>query len=199
MNYQRLLLSALLALMLLPGCGSRKKKGTAPAQESGSTTYTTTSKKQKVFDEDLEAFALQDDQNLFEGPSKGSGEDRGGTWSPEGRQGDFETIYYEYDRSEIRPDQKATLNRNAAQIKKINNKGQKVLVEGHACVAGGSAQYNMALSEKRAKSAKKYLVSQGVDAKMIKTVGRGSEMLRVDAGTTEQQAPNRRVEFYILE
>jgi outer membrane protein OmpA-like peptidoglycan-associated protein len=192
------LLLVLMALAIVPGCGWRKKK----SSEDNTTArdYKQTGSK-SVFDEDVEAFVLEEDQNPF---ASGTNEEvklaeEGSLWNPSDRQGDYETVYFDFNRYNIRPDQKAALDRDVKNIKAATENGKIVMIEGHACVAGGSAKYNMTLSEKRAKTVKDYLTSKGVAADKLKTVGRGSEMLKVVGGSEEQQAPNRRVEFYVLE
>lgn len=190
------LLLVFAALVLVPGCGN-KKKNTADAT---ARDYKATGSK-SVFDEDVEAFVLEDDQNPFASGTNDSvklAED-GSLWNPSDRQGDFEAIYFDFNRFNIRPDQKAVLDRNTDKIKTETDAGKTVMLEGHACTAGGSAKYNMTLSEKRAQTAKDYLTKKGISAHSLKTVGRGSEMCKIVGGNEEQQAPNRRVEFYILE
>jgi len=184
----------LAVLSLAPNCGWRKKNNDKTVAGNSNSGYNKTQK--SVFDEDLEAFVLEEDQNPF---SKQGNKKDGSLWNPEDRQGDFTTIYYNFDRYEIRPDQQMALDDNAAKIKDATKQGKTVMLEGHACTAGGSAKYNMTLSEKRAKTAKDYLVNKGVPANKLKTVGRGSEMCKITSGSIEQQAPNRRVEFYILD
>ena len=110
----------------------------------------------------------------------------------------FKTIYFGYDRFSIHPNQKAALEHDLDSVKRITNKGKTVVVEGHSCRSAGSAVYNMLLSEKRAQSVAKYLVDNGVPVDQLKVVGRGNEMCIVPVGTREQQAPNRRVELYVL-
>lgn len=181
-------------LIITPGCFKRSKKS-----ENGSSrsTYEKTGHK-SIFDEDVESFVFEDDLNPF-APQDGDSVqalDESGLWSPGDRQTSFETVYYDFDRHDIRQDQKQVLDRNLSQIKSAARKGETIIIEGHACTAGGSAQYNMTLSEHRARSVKKYLVKHGVPAENLKVVGRGAEMCKVSGGDQEQQAPNRRVEFY---
>lgn len=181
-------------LLVAPGCLRRSKKTDAGSKRS---TYEKTGSK-SVFDEDVESFILDEDQNPF-APQNGDSVrliDDSGIWNPEQRQGSFETIYYDFDRHDIRQDQKNVINRNLNRINGAIANGATIIIEGHACTAGGSAQYNMTLSEHRARSVKKHLVKQGVPAGKLKVVGRGSELCRVIGGNQEQQAPNRRVEFY---
>ncbi|MCK7525126.1 MAG: tol-pal system protein YbgF [Ignavibacteriales bacterium] len=69
------------------------------------------------------------------------------------------TVYFDYDRAVVRDDARATLDGNAAWLKKFRT--VKILVEGH-CDERGTEEYNLALGEKRAKAAQDYLLSLGV-------------------------------------
>ena len=74
-----------------------------------------------------------------------------------------------------------------------------ISTEGHTCRFGSDA-YNMALSVKRAKTVYNYLVKNGIPKKSLGIVGRGSTMPRVRGdGDKQAQAPNRRVQFRIIE
>lgn len=106
----------------------------------------------------------------------------------------FKRVYYPYNVHDIKPDQKATLEHNIAIAQSLENKGYKIILEGHACNSAGSKNYNLHLSEKRAEEVRKHLANNGV--KNVDTIGWGSENLIVPSGTAEQQSPNRRVEFY---
>jgi outer membrane protein OmpA-like peptidoglycan-associated protein len=195
------LLLVLVALMLAPGCGNRKKSSVHDTANQ-STKYKKNDAK-SVFDEDVESFVLEEGQNPFAAPKDGDSvklvDEKDSLWGTERRQGEFETIYFDFDKDTIRPDQKAILARDATKIKAHTDKGEAVMVEGHACKAGGSVTYNMALSERRARNVRSELVKQGVSHDLLKVVGRGNQMCLVEGGTKEQQAPNRRVEFYMLE
>ena len=195
----------LLSLVVVSGCWKRKKNavctnGTVTEQKSG---YTANGQK-NVFDEDVEAFTLEDDQNPFgnpEGNQRVGGDNS--LWTPGNRKGGFEAIYYDFDEEAIRPDQQAALDRTIQKLKNTDLVGFMVVVEGHACTSGGTPVYNMSLSVGRAKSAAQkvaeVLVAKGIPANKLKVVGRGSEMCKVAGGDKEQQAPNRRVEIYLVQ
>jgi peptidoglycan-associated lipoprotein len=108
----------------------------------------------------------------------------------------FENIYFDYDRYNIRDDQKPTLARHVERLKA--NPDFKVTIEGH-CDERGTIEYNMALGQKRADSAKKFLVKTGIDAKQLTTISYGKER-PVDPGHDETAwARNRRAEFKVTE
>lgn len=111
-----------------------------------------------------------------------------------GTQSDLEAnvgdrVFFDFDRSSIRQDAKETLARQAAWLKQYPN--VNVTIEGHADERG-TREYNLALGERRAESARKYLVSLGVDAKRVSTISYGKERLAVVGNTEEAHAQNRR-------
>ena len=81
-------------------------------------------------------------------------------------------IYFAFDKSDIRLDDAKVLDATAAYLKA--NAGQLVLIEEH-CDERGTAEYNLALGERRAKAAMNYLVSNGVEAGRITTISYGKE------------------------
>jgi peptidoglycan-associated lipoprotein len=103
-------------------------------------------------------------------------------------------VYYDFDKDEIRDDQKASLDAKIPVLQA--NPSLKIRIAGHTDERG-SDEYNLALSQRRAASAKRYLVSRGITADRVETVGFGEER-PVDAGHTEEAwAKNRRAEFEI--
>ena len=78
-------------------------------------------------------------------------------------------------------------------------KGKNIVVEGHACHSAGSAIYNLALSEKRARYAAKKMTNSGTDSKYIKIAPRGHEMPIIKDGNREAQTVNRRVEIFAID
>lgn len=111
----------------------------------------------------------------------------------------FKNIYFEFDESSIKDDQHAALEHDLKIAKKLAEKGTPVVIEGHADNAAGSDSYNFALSAKRADTVADYFQKKEPLLRKIKpsTVGRGSEMRIVPTGDRYEQAPNRRVEFYV--
>jgi peptidoglycan-associated lipoprotein len=103
-------------------------------------------------------------------------------------------VYFDYDKSEIRPDAKTALDSKLPLLKA--NPSMKIRVEGNTD-SRGSNEYNMALGLRRANAAKRYLSSQGIDAARFDVVSYGEER-PVDQGTTEDAyAKNRRDDFVI--
>ncbi len=84
--------------------------------------------------------------------------------------------YFDYDRNDIRSDASAALTHDATLLKQIfaQDPNFAVVVEGH-CDERGSAEYNLALGDKRATAAKDFLVQLGVAADRLKTISYGRE------------------------
>ena len=106
------------------------------------------------------------------------------------------TIYFDYDRALIRDDARAVLDGNAAWLKKFRT--VKILVEGH-CDERGTEEYNLALGEKRAKSAQDYLLSMGIASDRIKIISYGKSQ-PINPGHDESAwQMNRRAQFLVIE
>ena len=80
--------------------------------------------------------------------------------------------FFDYDQYEIREDARAALMADARALKE--RPSLRITIEGH-CDERGSSQYNLALGDRRAISAKDFLVSQGIDSSRIDTVSYGEE------------------------
>jgi len=103
-----------------------------------------------------------------------------------------EDIYFEFDSSALTGDAVSRLKRKAAWLEA--NGGVDVMIEGH-CDERGTNEYNMALGERRAQSAKAFLENMGVDASRLSTISYGEER-PVDPGHNEEAwAKNRRAHF----
>lgn len=106
----------------------------------------------------------------------------------------LQDINFDYDMSNIRPDARVILKANADIF--LKNNPSKITIEGY-CDERGTAEYNMALGERRAQEAKKYIVNLGVDAAKMKTISYGEER-PLDPGQNEEAwAKNRRTHFVV--
>jgi peptidoglycan-associated lipoprotein len=103
------------------------------------------------------------------------------------------SIYFDYDRYDIRADAKTVLRSNADGIKK-NSKWGTITVEGH-CDERGSEEYNLALGERRANAVKRYLVDLGVAPSRLRTVSFGEAKPAVMGHDESAWRYNRRTEF----
>ena len=110
------------------------------------------------------------------------------------RSSPLKPVFFEYDSSDLTGDAQAALNANAAVLKRYPS--WSVTIEGH-CDERGTAEYNLALGERRAAAARAYLVSLGVPADRLRTVSYGKEF-PFDPGNDEAAfAKNRRAHFVI--
>lgn len=105
----------------------------------------------------------------------------------------FQTAYFDFDKSDLRQDARDALAKNADIMLKVKTDA-KVKIEGH-CDERGSSEYNLALGERRAKSALQYLLTLGVPADRLSTVSYGKEKPAVQGSNEEAWAKNRRTEF----
>jgi len=104
-------------------------------------------------------------------------------------------IHFDFDKYDIRPGDAEILKENAALLMK--NPGVKIQIEGH-CDERGTEEYNLALGERRANSAKRYLTSLGLTADRISTISYG-KLKPLDPGHNEEAwAKNRRDHFIVL-
>ncbi len=96
--------------------------------------------------------------------------------SAEMLQQQAQDAFFDYDKSDIRPDARDALTRDAGLLKQIfaQDPNFTVVVEGH-CDERGSAEYNLALGDRRSTSAKDLLVQLGVPADRMKTISYGKE------------------------
>jgi peptidoglycan-associated lipoprotein len=114
----------------------------------------------------------------------------------EGRtSGPMVPVYFEFDSSKITGEQVQRIETNADFIKK--NAQLNVRIEGN-CDPRGTQEYNLALGERRAQSAKSYLVNLGVDAERLSTVSFGEEKLLLFGHDEISWAQNRRADFVIV-
>jgi peptidoglycan-associated lipoprotein len=130
--------------------------------------------------------------SLEETDLSGSGMDRGAdaAWA----EGMLEVVYFEFDRSGLTEQARAALDRNAEFLRA--NPGLRTRIEGH-CDERGTVEYNLALGDRRAHSAKEYLVQRGIAADRLTTVSFGEEQ-PADPGHDEAAyARNRRAEFRV--
>ncbi len=102
----------------------------------------------------------------------------------------LERIFFDFDKSDIRMDAAAVLEKNAEMLKLYPD--VSVTIEGHCCEIG-TAEYNLALGERRAIAARDYLVMLGIDAARLSTVSFGEEK-PLDPNNLKK---NRRCEFTV--
>ena len=106
-----------------------------------------------------------------------------------------EDIHFDFDKYYIRPDAEEILKKKAQWLKE--HPEVHLLIEGH-CDERGTEEYNLALGERRANSAKEFLVSLGIDPKRISIISYGEERPVDPRSCEEAWAKNRRDHFVII-
>ncbi|MFQ5700405.1 MAG: peptidoglycan-associated lipoprotein Pal [Acidobacteriota bacterium] len=113
------------------------------------------------------------------------------------RRGVLKTIYFDFDKFNIRDDQKPTLRENVRWLKGELSRFN-VLIEGH-CDERGTNEYNLALGDRRANAARVFLINLGVPASRIRTISYGEERPADPRHNEEAWARNRRAAFVLEE
>jgi peptidoglycan-associated lipoprotein len=110
------------------------------------------------------------------------------------RNSPLKPVFYELDKSDVSPAGQKVLDENATLLKRYAS--WAITIEGH-CDERGTAEYNLALGERRAVAARAYLVAQGISADRLRIVSYGKEF-PFDPGHDESAfAKNRRAHFVI--
>ena len=110
------------------------------------------------------------------------------------RDSPLKPLFFELDSSDVSADGQRVLQENASIMKKYP--AWQITIEGH-CDERGTAEYNLALGERRALAAKNYLVSLGVPADKVKTVSYGKEFPFDPGHEDAAWSKNRRAHFVI--
>jgi len=153
-------------VMTLSGCGSKTDTG-------------------KALKEDSKTESMGAEESLDSKPLKQLGISEGRTTKG------MLPIYFDYDSSEIKSDQVTRIENNGTFIKTVD---MSIRIEGN-CDSRGTNEYNMALGERRALSAKKYLVNLGVDESRLTTVSYGEEKMLLYGHDELSWSQNRRADF----
>ncbi|MEE8581674.1 MAG: peptidoglycan-associated lipoprotein Pal [Myxococcota bacterium] len=104
---------------------------------------------------------------------------------------DLATVYFDFDRSEIRQDARRVLRSNAETLKQAD---ANITIEGH-CDERGNEEYNLALGDRRASAVKKYLVNVGVSGSRMRTISYGESKPAVSGHDESAWRWNRSTQF----
>jgi peptidoglycan-associated lipoprotein len=110
------------------------------------------------------------------------------------RNSPLKPLFFEYDSSEITEEGRSVLDANATLLKRYQT--WAITIEGH-CDERGTAEYNLALGERRAVTTRSYLVSLGIPGDRLRTVSYGKEFPFDPAHTESAYSKNRRAHFVI--
>jgi outer membrane protein OmpA-like peptidoglycan-associated protein len=106
----------------------------------------------------------------------------------------FEDVHFDFDRYSLRPEATRVLDEAVAALKQ--DPTLRLQVEGHTCNIG-TAEYNLALGDRRANAVRDYLVSRGVEAGRLSTISYGEERPRHDNAREETRRLNRRAALVV--
>jgi peptidoglycan-associated lipoprotein len=106
----------------------------------------------------------------------------------------FEDVYFDFDRYSLRPEATRLLDDAITVLRE--NATLRIEIEGHTCNIG-TAEYNLALGDRRANAAKEYLVSLGVDGSKLRTVSYGKERPFCTESSESCWQQNRRAHLVI--
>jgi outer membrane protein OmpA-like peptidoglycan-associated protein len=106
----------------------------------------------------------------------------------------FEDVHFDFDRYSLRPEATRVLDEAVRALS--DNPELKIEIEGHTCNIG-TAEYNLALGERRATSVREYLASRGVGADRLRTVSYGEERPKYDNAREETRRLNRRAALIV--
>jgi len=111
----------------------------------------------------------------------------------------IEDAYFDYDKHTLRPDAVKALQGDSSELRDIlkDYPSYKLTIEGH-CDERGSAEYNMALGEKRAESAKDYLVQVGIPGNQLAVISYGKEKPICDEHDEACWQKNRRIHIVAM-
>jgi peptidoglycan-associated lipoprotein len=98
-------------------------------------------------------------------------------------------VFYDFDKSDLKPEARRTVERWAQFMRQ--NANTNITIEGH-CDERGTREYNIGLGERRAASAKNFLVSLGIDARRVQTISYGKERPAVLGSNEAAWSQNRR-------
>lgn len=109
-------------------------------------------------------------------------------------QDQLKDVYYDYDSANLSSEAQATLDADGKVL--MDNTSVSVQIEGH-CDERGTVEYNLSLGDRRAQSAREYLVRYGVPAARVSTVSYGEERPFASGGDEASFAQNRRAHFVV--
>ncbi|HPC85020.1 MAG TPA: peptidoglycan-associated lipoprotein Pal [Smithellaceae bacterium] len=202
-----LLLILVFSLTIFSGCAEKKavvkdetaiqEQKVAAAQQGAPAAVTTDDEAAQKAKEAADREAALKEQAAKEEAAKKAAAARA-AWAKKNAEAlldlNLQNVYFDYDKSSIRPDAREILKANAEIFTK--NSSAKIVVEGH-CDERGTAEYNMALGERRAQEVKQYLVNLGIDASRIETISYGKERPLDNRSIEEAWALNRRAQFLL--
>jgi len=176
-----------------PGAAEVKPETSEPKPEAVSPESTADlEKEKKLREENLREESLREKALRDKAAQEEAARKEAAAREAASKSAKLESIYFDFDEGSIREDQKDIMLKNSEWLKA--NPKVKVKLEGH-CDERGTAEYNLALGQKRAEAAKIFLEGLGIAKQRISAVSYGKER-PLDPGHDEAAwAKNRRVDF----
>lgn len=197
------LFALLIAVVTLGGCGGSRTSKTD--RKARTKNYELKTAQASLFDEDIEAFVLEED-DLFGGINDNASLAHNGaqglpfTWENAHEEGkeSFKTVYFDYDSSRIPKTELEKMTENKSKAKEFTQEGKTVVCKGKACKYRGTETYNLALSDQRAQSVARELKKQGVPGDHLKAFGVGTKEAHANGDSKEAHSKDRCVDLYTL-
>ena len=187
-----------ISMMLMTGCAKKavsKDEGLVAGEKKAAAAQSEADIKKKEAEaaaKEEAARKLEAEQQKEDVKELALKRDAAAAAAAEKEQTAFEDIYFVFDKSTIEPEAREILKRLAGLLG--SNKNYSLVVEGH-CDERGTVEYNLALGQRRADAAMKYLVDLGLDKESIKTITYGKERPLETGHDEEAWTKNRRAHF----
>lgn len=175
------------ALLMTTGCSKKQVEPDVSLIGTDADQYDAARQKAMAEEEEARRRALEE-QRLMEDQKRQ-------TMSQQQQQIIDEDIYFDFDQSVIRADAQEVLRKKAEFLR--SNPGVSVVIEGH-CDERGTAEYNLALGERRALAAKAFLMNLGISSSRLSTISYGEER-PVDPGSNEEAWDRNRRAHFVLQ
>ena len=176
----------MLSLAVLYGCPKKAEVASAPEEQKVEQAPAKSA-------EDIAAEKAAAEKRAAEAAARAAEEQKAREAAAKAAAG-LQPIYFDFDKSFVRDDAKAVMKANAEYLKA--NPKVKVRIEGN-CDERGTIEYNQALGQRRAASAKKYLTDMGISGKRITLISYGKEKPVCTNATEDCWQRNRRDELVI--
>lgn len=177
LKLSKLFLIASFSAVVLSSCSSSSKSKNNEGAEDGS------------------ASGLSDQDLALENARKDGGRYQGGNIPVPKEGGKFPDIFFDYDSAVVKQEYQEIVQSNAKLLK--SDPSLQMEIEGH-CDKRGTAEYNLALGEERAKSVAAMMVKFGASASQLSTISYGEEIPLDPADNDAAYAKNRRAHFAVF-
>ncbi len=144
---------------------------------------------------DFDPLAMGGDASEFGIESRNASDLGGDDWRSRAREGVLPIVYFNFDSSSIAPNEREKLNQAAEYL--TSNPRSKLVLEGH-CDWRGTAEYNLALGDRRAKSVRDYLQTLGIAPNRLQTLSQG-DLKATEGASSAQMTRERRVELLVVD